>query len=178
MGKVVGERGFPPPGRLAGQFPGGANVNLEPPNHHSGALDVEITPGSYGDVTVKRDRNLVLVGSGDYFFDKLEVDARGRVRIQASSSAGPVRIFVKSSVNLQGPLSGNTNQILIGLLGNGGVAVNSDTGVTATIVAPNASISLEPGRRVFGALIGSYVTIHQDSELAYNEFLYNWCPGT
>lgn len=153
-------------------FTGTLDMQLNPDQT---PLVVGVSAGQYGDVSVKRGRTLALSRASTYYFRSLNIDDGGELRI--TPGAGPLRIYVENGLSLKGFISFvgdySPHDVLIGYLGTQSLFIERDDW-GATIVAPRAEISLNPGKRFVGALIGQTVTIHQDAVVHPDHFHGIW----
>lgn len=148
-------------------FHGGPTLNYEP--DQTPAV-VTLEPGHYGRINVKRGRTLQL-SSGVYYVDYLNLDSESR--LQLANTDEPVWIFSRQGYQIRARLLGPGVVDLF--LATRATGVTLDTpSFSATIVAPNARIELPPGHRLYGALYGRDVTIHQDSRVYHVRFPYSW----
>jgi hypothetical protein len=97
-------------------------------------------PGSYAAVTVYSRARLRLT-AGRYFFTSLDLEPLARLEVD--ESAGPVVIFVKSSLIYRGSIVTPANVLATIFLGYTGTqAVTLEAPFNGTFVAPNASLML------------------------------------
>jgi hypothetical protein len=102
-----------------------------------------LASGSYGKVVVNARSHLYLT-AGDYQFNELQFESGAQIHLD--TSAGPIRMFVRTSLiergtwNASDPTGAN---ILLAYLGQN--AVTFDANVAATVIAPNASVALGSG---------------------------------
>lgn len=126
---------------------------------------VALSPGSFGNVTLKSNAQLYLE-SGVYYFQKLWLEPGAKILLD--DSEGPVVIYVSNTLLSRGnilALDGEPN-VLIAYFGNQDVYLESD--LTASVIAPSAKVVLGSGgpRQFFGAFfareveIRSGVTVH------------------
>lgn len=132
----------------------------------------DLAPGRYGDVIVGPDAELVL-STGDYVLDSLDLQPGGSLYVDAS--AGPVRIFVQSSLLLEGLwTSTDSSGVLLAFVGDADVSVNAELG--ATVLAPSAHVKVGTGMALqfAGAILAAEVVIHPDVLLTHQAFHGQW----
>jgi len=98
--------------------------------------------GRYGSVTVNSQGTLTL-SAGVYVADSLTLNAAGTIKID--DSAGPVSIYVLSSLTDHGTLTGKasaTPKVVLAYLGSS--AIVFDSSFSGSIVAPFASVTYRP----------------------------------
>jgi len=142
-------------------------------NIPSGSV-VQYLPGDYaGTVTVQSGGQLILDGSGQYFFDDLFLQPGGNILINhgtATSGAVEVAILGKSIPSpmvWQGTItngSGRANAHVIGFYGSAAVTLNG--GFNGTFVAPNAAVTLAPAYYL-GAFYAKTLTIQAGTQIAF-----------
>ena len=118
------------------QFTGSQVITLPPDTSRS------LSPGQYGAVTVFSRARLVL-SAGTYVFTSLDLEPQG-VLIVPAVSIQNVRIFVRDNVIYRGRTtnsSGTIAPLFLGYTGSNPLTVENV--FTGTIVAPNASLTLQ-----------------------------------
>jgi hypothetical protein len=88
-----------------------------PPQHADGTT-ISLVPGAYGAAVVESD-GVLLLHSGTYFFDSLEVQDGGELRVDAVG--GPVRVNVLHGMNFAGRtllVSGNASDLRVAVFHN------------------------------------------------------------
>ena len=102
---------------------------------------LELLAGSYSQVTVYGGAALKL-RTGTYFIDQLDLESQASITLD--ESAGPIVLYVKSSLIYRGNVTGGTADRLL-LVYLGGQAVALETSFHGTFVAPGASVRLGVG---------------------------------
>jgi hypothetical protein len=136
-----------------------ADLHLEPGQQFP-APGYIVTPGSYvGTVTLKRD-SVLRLGAGRYYFDTLDVQAGGILRMD--HTGGHTEVWVRNSMAFQGSIvsdGGNQYANLFVFVGQGTVHVNE--AFRGTLVAPHASLNMA-NRLHYGAFYaGGGLELHQ-----------------
>ena len=127
-----------PPNALSWKvtFPGvtGGNVNLEPDRQRT------LVPGRYDQVRVA-SRSTLKLSSGTYYLSSLQLEPQAVVSLE--QSAGPVLLYVDSSLQLRGTFAvsgGGTPDLGLVFLGSSEVFV--EVPFSGALVAPNAKLTL------------------------------------
>ena len=134
-----------------------------------------LAPGRYGTVIVGPGAELSL-SAGDYVFDDLDLQEGGLLILDAS--AGPIRIFVGSSLMVEGQwLTNDPSAVLLGFAGEADVSINSQVG--ATVLAPSAHVKVGTGQALefVGAVLAREVVLHPDVVLTHQSFRGPWPWG-
>jgi hypothetical protein len=144
------------------------NRHLEPEQ------TMTLAPGAYSGVFVKPRAELTLT-SGTYYFDSLVSDAESILRMD--TSAGPIRIYVAFSLQHHGEMTDvdatELGDIFVGYFGTAPVYIES--GLDATLVAPNAKIILASAPGDFhGAYYGMQVEARPDVTIWHRPFFHPW----
>ena len=127
-------------------------------------------PGTYGDVTVRRDGVLELNSDGAYFFRSLLVENGGVLKVKGSG----VKEIYTNSFTFRGTQQGaDASKLLVGVTGSSTVLV--ENAFTGSVWAPNAPMIIgQYHHKTFnGSFLGKGITIHQDSKINYVEFTKN-----
>jgi hypothetical protein len=98
-------------------------------------------PGDFAAVTVGAGGTLN-VREGDYRFDSLTMSPGAMLRV--NSTSGPVRIFVRQTLNWQGTVTsagGDVSKLLLGYVGTADVSLGGP--FTGTLLSPNAKLTLQ-----------------------------------
>jgi hypothetical protein len=136
-----------------------------------------LTPGAYGDVTVRQGGTLVLRG-GLYQFKSLTVNAGGFVRRTDLNDSAKTWLFIYgTTMDFQGQLYANMGTVLVGLPNSTYVFINNQ--FVATLVAPKASVNADLSSAhasLVGSVFAASLTLHQGSVIAYVPFTSNWVP--
>jgi hypothetical protein len=121
------------------EFPGGEDVRLQ-----GGGRSERLAPGDYGHAELKANSQLTL-SAGEYTFSSLTVDPRATLRID--SSEGAVLVFVRGTFDFKGSFHhpGSPADVFFGLFQHGTISIKSP--ISATIVAPNATLGFNPDHR-------------------------------
>ena len=142
----------------------GASVDVGP-----GATQ-SISPASYGDVVVEPKATLQLA-AGTYYFGSLQTLPGSTLSIDVSG--GSAQLYVMAGLDLKGTMNagGHEHSVLLGYAGSDSVLVHSP--FAGTLVAPAASLQLQPvgGTGYRGSFFaqnidvqpGSPLTIHRPS---------------
>jgi len=139
-------------------------------------LDAAFANKLVTNVTVDWGANLTLACGTTYFIDRLTINQGGQLTID--SNCGPGRVFIKSSLVINGGTISDTNasiigDTLIGYLGTQAISVNT---VYGTVVAPRAKVTVANQNWVFGAIFASTIEVHQDSGVMHYPFNFSWTP--
>lgn len=119
------------------EFPPAApGIHLEP-----NQPPLSIAPGSYGPVEVKQGSQINL-SAGEYYFDSLAIHPGARLSITSGDQA--VLVYVRTFFDFKGiyELTGSPADVFFGVLGSGQVSLEAP--LSATLVAPNASLRFAP----------------------------------
>lgn len=148
----------------------GAQINgARFPNSPVAATPVALPAGlvSAGSLNVS---SAVVLPAGDYLYDNININNNGSL----AGSGGLVRIWYRNGLNIGSSVTAAgglaANLWFFGLAGSNPVNVNSNAHVTAVIDSPAASVSINSGAVLFGAAIGSTVTMN-GGQLHYDEVL-------
>ncbi|HET7539003.1 MAG TPA: RHS repeat-associated core domain-containing protein [Polyangiaceae bacterium] len=102
-----------------------------------------LSPGDYAAVSVGA-RAILALSTGDYRFDSLTTQVPSTLRL--TTSAGPIRIFVRNTLNWNSTVTsaaGDPTKLLLGYVGSSAIIVN--TPFTGTLLSPNAAVTLPTG---------------------------------
>lgn len=126
-----------------------------------------LAPGSYGMVT-SYPSALVQLRTGTYFIDQLDIEQASRFSFD--TSAGPIYLYVKTSLVMRGSDDGaDASKILIGYLGQ--LPVTIDSGFDATLVAPLAPVRLgTTGKRLSGSVFAKVLEVDSDVQFTHKPF--------
>lgn len=154
---------------------GGSDIEgAQTPNSPSGLTPMP-TPLAYtdlGDLNIDSDYTFT---GGDYLVQNLNVNGTPKIRTQG----GRVRIWFKG-MNLAGSVgfSGSPDDLWLFSLGNAWqVNINGSCQLTGVVFAPNIPINVSGSNGVFGALVGSTVTLNGGVAMHYDEMLGAACVG-
>jgi hypothetical protein len=161
-------------------------ISLSPPPFTPGGPNQEITnntvvnlsPGVYGDVTV-RQNGILGFSRGLYQLNSLTVNAGGIVRRDGSADTAKTWIFIygTDTPDIEGPLYANPGTVLVGIPNSAYVFISNQ--FDATIVAPKASVNADLSSAhasLVGSIFAESLTFHQGSVLGYSPFTSNWTP--
>lgn len=145
----------------------GSSVMLEP--DQTGTL----SPGSYGLAMVKTSATLKLEG-GSYYFDDLSFESGARLVLDDTE---PVTLYVRKGftwrgrAEREGDASADKLKLLVIALGNSAMPLES--AFRGTVVAPNATLLLQPlpsGTAHWGAFFGKQVQVEADVVIHHHRF--------
>jgi len=140
----------------------GAPINLEPDTSQT------LSPGSYGDVTVK-SRSTLRLNPGTFFVNSFSIEPQATIAVDG----GPVTLYVGTTMNFKGTISAGAQDasFLVGVAGTGTVFL--ETPFTGTIVAPNATIRFATvtGTGYTGQFFGRGIDIQPDSIFTLKTYL-------
>lgn len=140
----------------------GPNVNLEPDRTQG------LTPGSYGDVSVK-SRSTLHLAAGTYYLNSLSTEPQASLVLDS----GPVFVYVASNLNLKGAINAGAQakRFLVGYVGQGTVSLESP--FTGTIVAPQATLRFAPSSPALytGSFFARNVQIEPGATIVLQTFL-------
>jgi hypothetical protein len=140
----------------------GSAVSLEPDTSRT------LSPGSYGDVSVK-SRSTLRLNPGTYFVNSFSIEPQAIVAVDG----GPVSLYVATTMNFKGTISAGAQDrsFLVGVAGTGTVLLESP--FTGTIVAPNATIRFATvgGTGYTGSFFARGIDIQPDSVISLETFL-------
>jgi hypothetical protein len=101
-----------------------------------------LLPGAYSSVTINRAAQVTL-HSGAYYIDQLDLEPQGSIKLD--ESAGPIFVYVQTSLIYRGNLTGGTvGELLVAYLGSQLVTV-IESPFSGTLLAPNATVRLGVG---------------------------------
>jgi len=101
-----------------------------------------LTPGAYSHLTLQSSSQATL-RTGTYFIDQLDLEPQATLRLD--ESAGPIFIYVKTSIIYRGNVTGGTaDKLLLAYLGFSPVTV-IESSFNGTLVAPSAPVRLGVG---------------------------------
>jgi hypothetical protein len=132
-----------------------------------------IAPGSHGAVTLNT-ASVLFLRSGDYYFTSLDVQPQSVLVLD--DSAGPVRIYVKSSLIFRGSAQnslGAAPDFLLAYMGT--TAATIESAFDGTIVAPNATITLGSVAHS-GAFYAKELVVQAGAKITYVTPVVNWSP--
>lgn len=128
-----------------------------------------LAPGGYGPVRVLPGATLGLVG-GSYSFAALRVEPGAQVRVDRS--AGPVTVYVRDALLLQGPVTdaaGGFPNLFVGYLGSSAVFLQSQ--LRGTLVAPSAAVDLSTASGlVEGGLFARTIRIQPETAVIHRPY--------
>lgn len=133
----------------------------------------------YEKITVKRGATLkIKASSKPYYFGEVVLEPGAQVLVDTSQ--GPQRLYIRDRIISRGQwVDTHTivrGDILIGYYGTSAVSIEFP--ITATIVAPRTSISLDASGQVFqGSFMGSSVTVHQSSTVYHLPTMASWATA-
>lgn len=141
-------------------------VNIEPDQAR-----LNLSPGKYWNYNVKA-RSPIRLRAGDYYFNSFNCDG---CTFEVDASAGPVRMYVASSLIWTGSLSyvaGANNRFMLAYLGKEDTYINGY--LDGTIIAPEAHLVLgqSSAKTYTGMYIGRDLTVHQYSTVRFNPFTF------
>jgi hypothetical protein len=96
-----------------------------------------LAPGPYKRVSVERGAVLLLT-SGTYMFDALEVERDGALRVD--TTGGTVTVYVREKIDWEGAVIGDGSRFVLGYLGQ--TSLSLTPGFTGTALAPFAQLKL------------------------------------
>jgi hypothetical protein len=142
----------------------------------TGHRTLTLSPGSYRKVFLEPGSDLS-IATGTYFIDSLKLSFGSTLRID--TSAGPVRIYARSVVELHGSVKDaaeHPERILLVYGGNAPVFV--DRPFRGTLVAPNASLRVAScGREEHkGAFFAKDLDVEPGTTIHAMPFTENWLP--
>ena len=163
--------------RAHGDVQAGTSINVNTgavvsgarlPSSPVAATPMAVPPGlvSSGSLNVNGP---VTLAAGDYLYDNININTNGTL-----TGGGLVRIWyrfslnINSVVNAAGGLPGNL--WFFGLAGSSPVGVNSGARVTGVIDAPTTAVTVNASSTLFGAAVGSTVTMN-GGQVHYDEVL-------
>lgn len=154
---------FPPPTE---------SVSLEPDTNQL------LSPGSYGNVSVKSRAKLYLT-AGVYYFESLQVNEPDASIITYSARGAPTYVFVKNSFTHRGSFSdsaGKKDHLLVGYFGTATAMI--ETPYLGTFVAPSAHVSLKPlnGAEHEGSFFGKSIEVDAGVVIRHVPFPFSWKP--
>jgi hypothetical protein len=132
-----------------------------------------IAPGSHGAVTMNT-ASVLFLRSGDYYFTSLDVQPQSVLVLD--DSAGPVRIYVKSSLIFRGSAQnslGAAPDFLLAYMGT--TAATIESAFDGTIVAPNAQLTLGSVAHS-GAFYAKELVVQAGAKVTYVTPVVNWSP--
>ncbi len=134
---------------------------------------VPIFPGSYEYLIVNSPSEgspppIVGLFSGDYYFDEFTANTDSVV-FQVDDTAGPVRIFVKTTMNHRAPFEksdGSLAEVLVGYLGTNQVTLEAP--FLGVALAPNAILAMgtSDATEFTGQFYGKTIEFRPDVEVA------------
>jgi serine protease len=124
-----------------------------------------LAPGSYGSVTLQSGG--LTLRAGTYYIDRLTLEPNTTFTI--NSSAGPVFLYVRSSLIFRANMVGAPDKLLLGYLGT--QLANLERTFSGTIVAPNARVRLAVGNTPHtGAVLAKEVELDPGVKLTFRPF--------
>jgi len=162
---VTGDRIYLPEPRVFPPIPefeaGTININIKP----GGADTLTQNPtNKYGSITVK---GTLTIQEGTYYIDELLVTSQGVITLE-----GPVTLFVKSGLEMEGQGTGNDpsqpGQLTVYYSGEDDAKWAGGSEISASVYAPNAELHLVGNSEFYGSFIGRSVdtqggaTVHFD----------------
>ena len=154
-------------------FPGVTmgTVELEPNQSTTAA------PAYYNKLTVKSGATANL-SSGAYYFNDFDLEPQGRVVLDAT--AGPITIWVRSSLIFRGAFAdkaGGFPRVFVGYLGTAAATVESK--YQGTLSAPNAKINIQTIQSHEGQFHGHDIEVQPDTQICFRPFelRYDQLPG-
>ncbi len=183
QGSIVAEGTFTPqpPVTVTGTITTGVQIALPPGKNLSGivfpsplgaARDLEpgvvetLPPGSYASIAVK-SRAVLTLSSGTYFVGNLDLEPQATVNL--NQAAGPVQLYVQSSIIDRGEIqsiSGAAAGFVLGYAGTSDFDVQSPF-LAGTLIAPNADVVISSlGSHAFtGELFAKSIEVQPDATL-------------
>jgi hypothetical protein len=170
-----------PPVTVTGTITTGAHVPLPLgstlsgiifPTPVGGAIDLEpgvvgsLAPGAYTSIAVK-SRAVLTLSSGTYFVGSLDLEPQAILNLK--QAAGPVKLYVQSSIIDRGQIqsiSGTAGSFVLGYAGTSTFYVQSPF-LAGTLIAPNADVVISSlGANAFtGELFAQSFEIQPDATL-------------
>ncbi len=127
---------------------------------------LDLAPGVYGKLDVKKDAMLTLV-SGSYVFEEVKIDNDCIVNLD--TTLGPIVVEVQKRVEIR-------DRVLMSLLGSpvdvlflvgDGVKLGKSGDFSGTFLAPYGDVELEQDAQMTGALYGKKITIKKEARLVF-----------
>lgn len=164
-GSVTMNQAFAPPDVAAWriQFPSSSqNITLLQ------GQSANLAPGAYSHVTVNSSAHITL-RSGTYFLDQLDLEPQAAVTLD--ESAGPIFIYVQTSIIYRGTVTGGTaDKLLLAYLGSQPVTV-IESSFNGTFVAPAAPVRFGVGGISHsGAIFAKDLQIDPDVRFSFVPF--------
>jgi hypothetical protein len=155
-------------------FTGTQVVQVNPPPETMEV--VTLAPGQYGAVTVFSGGKLIL-SAGNYQFRSLDLEPQGQI-VVTSSTSETARVFVENSVIYRGSTNVATTSSApppapLFLVYTGTSTLTIGSSFTGTIVAPNATLSLQSLNNAgvyTGEFFAKQVTLFPNTTLNSNPF--------
>jgi len=125
-------------------------------------------------IKVKSGGALTIYGPTTIVADSLELEARGALKIDATS--GPVKVFIKEGLNLAasshlGTLTNDPLGISIQVAGTQGVTLETNGNFYGSIYAPNTAVSIPSSFIVYGAVVAKDLTLKAGGQLHFDRAL-------
>ncbi len=146
-----------------------------------GAYPADLPPGAYGTVRLEPGAEIVL-SSGDYFIEALEVGAGATVWLDAFDVTGDdridsVRVRVTRRLDVAegaelailDPTVTSTRHIEITVLQRNHLTIPSNAVVRGTLLAPQAKVTFREGSRLEGAVYADRVRLDPGVVVVYHE---------
>ena len=140
-------------------------VNIEPDRAR-----LSLAPGTYWSYYIKQ-RSPVRLSAGDYFFNNLSCDG---CTLEVDASAGPVRVYVASSMLWTGSLTmvgGGAQRVMFAYLGKSVFFINGS--LNGTFIAPRAEVVIGQAYKDYtGMYMARKLTVHQDTKIHFLPFTF------
>lgn len=150
---------------------GVGSVGLEPDTFR------DLSPASYGDLSVKSRAQLAL-HAGVYYFGQVTIEPQGVLLID--NSEGPVQVYVGGGFTYRGVVQSarvGLPQLLVGVVGN--LPVTIEAPFDGIVVAPNSDVHLQAaqpqGHR--GAFFGKTTSLEPDTQVGHLGFQWDAVLG-
>ena len=127
-----------------------------------------VLPGAYYGYTMAKRDSVLELGAGDYFFEHLQIGDKATLSID--QTAGPVRLYVKSTLDYKGRVvskGGADTDLFLGYFGTNPVLFQGP--MSGAVVAPNGKLTF--GRTDAGPHRGSFfardIEVQGQAQLEY-----------
>ena len=136
----------------------------------------DLPPGNYDKVKVSNGASLVLK-PGVYVIRTIELS--GGARVTLASSDTPVKMYItekfdlNNGVNISSP-SNRPDLFQLNLADGAKYEQSGGTNLTGIVYGPGASIKMENSADVYGAVVGSSITMSGSGSIHYDEALADY----
>jgi|GEM_PF-5057166 len=132
-----------------------------------------LAAGAYSTIKVRAGGKVALA-AGSYYLGTLVVDEGGEVTVPGGST--PVTLYVKTLLRLQGMFAGAPSPAPVLLAYLGSQPVNIEGRIAASVLAPNAAVSLDARCSLTGAVFAKSLLVDDLVVLRHRAFSWGAVP--